>query len=123
MTPHARRAAALILSVSAAVMAVGMPLSGPDGRVGVALGAAAAAAVQLVMMVVVVPRWFADHPFAGVGTGMLARFGLLALAGMVAVPRLGLPPVPTLLSLATTLFLTGIGEPLLAARNPVNEAR
>jgi hypothetical protein len=46
---------------------------------------------------------------------MLARFLLVGLAALVAVPALGLPPAPVLLSLVTVLFATTLIEPVLFA--------
>jgi hypothetical protein len=49
------------------------------------------------------------------GVGMLARFLLVAVAALVAVPALGLPMAPALLSMVTVLFATTLIEPVLFA--------
>ena len=52
---------------------------------------------------------------AAFGVGMLARFLLVAVAALVAIPALGVPMGPALLSMVTVLFATTLIEPVLFA--------
>ncbi len=52
---------------------------------------------------------------AALGVGMLARFLLVAVAALVAIPALGVPMGPALLSMVTVLFATTLIEPVLFA--------
>lgn len=88
----------------------------PADRPAAAIGAGVAAAWQGLVFAATLTA-FPKNRLAAFGVGMLARLLLVVLAGVVAVPALGLSPAPTLLSLVTVLFATSVLEPVLVAGN------
>jgi hypothetical protein len=106
--------AAATLVVAALVLAGGWALVPPGARRGVLFGVAAAAVVQLVATSAagaVLPA----NRVGAFGLGMIARFAAVVAVGVLVVPRAGLPPAPTLLSMVTVLFATTLIEPVLHA--------
>ncbi|HTS87353.1 MAG TPA: hypothetical protein VMG41_02590 [Gemmatimonadales bacterium] len=98
-----RRYAAGFVVVVLAAGALSALLGGAD-RTGVlvVLGLVAAVQVPLGWWLV---RSVGRPSVVGVWVfGMLARFGLVAIAGLVIVPRLGLPAQSTLVSVVGLLF-------------------
>ena len=85
-----------------------------EQRRAVAIGVGAGAAWQALVLSVTFTALHHNR-LAAFGVGMLARFLLVALAALVAVPALHLPPAPVLLSLVTVLFATSLIEPVLFA--------
>ena len=104
-------ALAAVIVVAVVVWAAGSALVGPEGRRGVAAGAAMGGSWQLLVLAVVAVALPGNRMLAH-GVGMLARLALVGAAGLVIVPAAGLPPAPTLLTLVTVLFATTLIEPV-----------
>ena len=94
------------------------PGIGADGLRAVVTSAGVAFSTQLLTFGLA--RFFMPTNFmAGVGIGMLIRFGVLVAHGFVGAALLGLPQTPALVSLAAFFFLTTLIEPLFLPRtNP-----
>lgn len=91
------------------------PGIGPDGLRAVVTSAGVAFSVQLLTFGLV--KFFMPTNFmAGVGIGMLIRFGVLVVHGFLGARLLGLPQTPALVSLAAFFFLTTLIEPLFLPR-------
>ena len=87
------------------------PQIGPDGLRAVVTSAGVAFMVQLLTFGMV--KFFMPTNFmAGVGIGMLIRFGVLVVHGFIGSSLLGLPQTPALVSLAAFFFITTLIEPL-----------
>lgn len=100
-----------IAAIAAVVWAAGLAFVGPEGRRGVAAGAAIAAgwqALVLAILTVALPH----NRLIAHGVGMLARLAMVVAAGLVIVPATGLPLGPTLLTMVTVLFATTLIEPV-----------
>lgn len=104
-------ALAAVILVAVVVWAVGSAVAGPQGRRGVAAGAAMGGLWQLLVLAVLSVALPANRLLAH-GVGMLARLALVVAAGLVIVPAAGLPAAPTLLTLVTVLFATTLIEPV-----------
>jgi len=85
--------------------------SAADHR-AILVSAGLAIVVQLVAFTIVrlVPR---EHVVAGWGVGVLLRFAVLALYGLVIANAMGLPSAAALVSFASFLFVSTTIEPLL----------
>jgi hypothetical protein len=98
------------------IAAVGWILSvfytSPADHRAILVSAGLAIVVQLVAFTIVrlVPR---EHVVAGWGVGVLLRFAVLALYGLVIANAMGLPSAAALVSLACFLFVSTTIEPLL----------
>lgn len=79
-----------------------------------ALGIAAGVALVVQVIAFLIAREFArrQNVMAGWGIGIILRFVVLILFGLVAVPKFGLPLGSSLLGLATFLFVSTLIEPL-----------
>ena len=111
-----------IAALAAVVWGVGSALVGPEGRPGVAAGAAMGGAWQVLVLGVLAVALPGNRLLAH-GVGMLARLALVVAAGVVIVPAAKLPLGPTLLTLVTVLFATTLIEPVAfstGARNDKN---
>ena len=113
--------ARLLARLLAATAAVGVVVYGtaclmvaPAQRPSAAIGAGMAAAWQALVFAATLTA-LPHNRLAAFGVGMLARLLLVAAAGLVAVPALGLDPAPALLSMVTVLFATTVIEPVLLA--------
>ena len=84
----------------------------PDVRRALKTGALLAFAVQLVAFLIVRAMARRQQVIAGWGIGITLRFAALFIFGLVAVPKLNLPLAPSLLGLATYLFVSTLIEPL-----------
>ena len=104
-------ALAAVILVAVVVWAAGSALVGPEGRPGVAAGAAMGGIWQLLVLAVVAVALPGNRMIAH-GVGMLARLALVVAVGLVIVPAAGLPGAPTLLTLVTVLFATTLIEPV-----------
>ena len=100
-----------IAALAAVVWGVGSALVGPEGRPGVAAGAAMGGAWQVLVLGVLAVALPGNRLLAH-GVGMLARLALVVAAGVVIVPAAKLPLGPTLLTLVTVLFATTLIEPV-----------
>ena len=100
--------AALIAAIWAILALV---FSEPDVRRALTFAAPLALVVQLVAFFIVRAMARRKNVIAGWGIGIVLRFAALLIFGLVAVPRLGLPLAPALLSLATYLFVSTLIEP------------
>jgi hypothetical protein len=114
------RLLAAVGAVAAAVYLAALLVVPAEARRGVAIGVGAGAAWQALVLAVTLTA-LGHNRLAAFGVGMLARFLLVALAALVAVPALKLPPAPVLLSLVTVLFATTLIEPVLFAAGARNE--
>ena len=104
-------ALAAVLLIAAVVWAVGSMVVPPEGRRGVAAGAAIAAGWQLLILAIVAIALPGNRMIAH-GVGMLARLAMVVAAGLVIIPATGLPAAPTLLTMVTVLFATTLIEPV-----------
>ncbi|HET7231448.1 MAG TPA: hypothetical protein VFJ16_15675 [Longimicrobium sp.] len=100
-----------VLLVAGMVWAAGSALVPPEGRRGVAAGAAMGGIWQLLVLAVLAVALPGNRMIAH-GVGMVARLALVAAAGLVIVPAAGLPQAPTLFTLVTVLFATTLIEPV-----------
>jgi hypothetical protein len=100
-----------VLLVAVVVWAAGSAMVGPEGRRGVAAGAAIGGGWQLLILAVVAIALRGNRMIAH-GVGMLARLAMVVAAGLVIVPAAKLPPTPTLLTMVTVLFATTLIEPV-----------
>lgn len=100
--------------VAVLVWAVGSRMVAPADRHAVAVGVMLAAAWQGVIFAVTVTS-LPHNRLVAFGVGMLARFLLVAVAALVALPALQVPLGPALLSMVTVLFATTLIEPVLFA--------
>jgi hypothetical protein len=87
-------------------------LVAPSSRGGLAIGAGAAFAFQATTFGALAAALGPERPALIYGLGMVGRFLLLAGMALIVVPALGIPPVPTLISLVATLFATTLVEPV-----------
>lgn len=85
---------------------------GPQALRAILVSAVVAFVVQ-VLSFALARRTAATNPFAGYGLGVLLRFVTLGVYALVFVPRLALPSMPALLSLATFFFVSTLVEPPL----------
>jgi hypothetical protein len=85
---------------------------GVDARRAIVTSAGVAYVVQLGAFVLA-RSTAGTNPFAGYGLGVLLRFVTLGLYALVFVPRLALPSMPALVSLATFFFVSTLVEPPL----------
>jgi hypothetical protein len=108
------RLLAAVAGIAAVVFLLASLMVPPASRRAVAIGVGAGAAWQALVLTVTLTA-LPHNRLAAFGVGMLARFLLVALAALVAVPALKLPPAPVLLSLVTVLFATTLIEPVLFA--------
>lgn len=97
----------LVVSVCCAVMLEGA------GRAGALSGAVVAFAVQVLGFWLLFVWMFPGHQGLAYGLGVLGRMVLVMFAALWAVPVVGLPLAPTLLSLVAVLFLTTLSEPIV----------
>ncbi|HEX8903851.1 MAG TPA: hypothetical protein VF771_03360 [Longimicrobiaceae bacterium] len=113
-TTRLARLLAATVVIAVLVWAVGSRIVAPGDRQAVAAGVLAAAAWQALVFAVTVTA-LPHNRLAAFGVGMLARFLLVAVAALVAVPALKLAMGPALLSMVTVLFATTLIEPVLFA--------
>ena len=83
----------------------------PDVQRTLAISALLAFVVQLVAFLIVRAMARRKNVIAGWGIGIVLRFAALLIFGLVVVPRLNLPLTPSLLGLATYLFVSTLIEP------------
>ena len=112
--PRLLKLLAAVAGIAAVVYLLASLMVPAEQRRAVAIGVGAGAAWQALVLTVTLTALHHNR-LAAFGVGMLARFLLVALAALVAVPALGLPPAPVLLSLVTVLFATTLIEPVLFA--------
>ena len=99
------------LTVIAATAAVlWMVYGSPNDRRAVVLGAGIAFAVQVAAFAVAA-NLARTNIMAGWGLGIMVRVVALIVYALVAVPKLGLPLVAALISLAFYFFLSTLIEP------------
>lgn len=108
---------ALYAAISLALVVVGgwlftIVYPGPAARQAIVISACVAFVVQMGAFLLA-RSTAATNPFAGYGLGVLLRFVTLGLYALVFVPRLALPSMPALLSLATFFFVSTLVEPPL----------
>jgi hypothetical protein len=106
------RLLAAVAGIAAVVFLLAALMVPAEQRRAVAIGVGMGAAWQALVLTVTLTALHHNR-LAAFGVGMLARFLLVALAALVAVPALELPPAPVLLSLVTVLFATTLIEPVL----------
>ena len=78
---------------------------------GVTVGVALAAVWQLLVLSVLAVT-MRGNPLIAHGVGMLGRLAMVGVAGLVLIPRAGLPAAPTLFAMVTVLFATTLIEPV-----------
>lgn len=96
-------------------VAVGLlwPVLSPSGRTGVLLAAVVTWPVQAVAFGLLCRKRDRPNGFLAMWAGgTLVRMGLVLAAGIVVVRRPELPPVPTLLAMASFFFVMLLLEPL-----------
>ena len=108
---------ALYAAISLALVVVGgwlftIVYPGPAARRAIVISAGLAFVVQLASFLLA-RSTAGTNPFAGYGLGVLLRFVTLGLYAVVFVPRLALPSLPALVSLATFFFVSTLVEPPL----------
>ena len=104
-------AALAVAVIAALVWLAGMAMVAPEGRRGVTVGVVLGAAWQLLVLGVL-GMAMPGKPMIAHGVGMLGRLAMVAAAGLVLIPRAGLPPAPTLFAMVTVLFATTLIEPV-----------
>jgi hypothetical protein len=109
-----------IAVIAAAVLGAGAAMVRPEERHAVVVGVALAAGWQAVVFLVTAVA-LGHNRLAAFGVGMLSRLLLVMAAALVAVPALGVPAAPMLLSLVTVLFLTTLIEPVVFAAGARND--
>jgi hypothetical protein len=109
-----------VVAIAVGVYLVAALMVPAEQRRAVAIGVGAGAVWQALVLTVTLTALHHNR-LAAFGVGMIARFLLVALAALVAVPALKLPPAPVLLSLVTVLFATTLIEPVLFAAGARNE--
>jgi hypothetical protein len=109
-----------VVAIAVGVYLVAALMVPAEQRRAVAIGVGAGAVWQGLVLAVTLTALHHNR-LAAFGVGMIARFLLVALAALVAVPALKLPPAPVLLSLVTVLFATTLIEPVLFAAGARNE--
>ena len=105
---------AAIAGIAAVVYLLASLMVPAEQRRAVAIGVGAGAAWQALVLAVTLTA-LGHNRLAAFGVGMLARFLLVAVAALVALPALGVPMGPALLSMVTVLFATTLIEPVLFA--------
>lgn len=96
--------------VAGAVALLGAGMVAPPAREGVWAGVAVAFACQTIVFWLLFVGIFPDRRVLAHLMGVLGRLLVFALTALVWVPRSGLPPAPTLLSLVAVFFVTTIAE-------------
>jgi hypothetical protein len=114
------RLLAAVAAVAALVWAAASLMVAPEQRHAVTVGVVGAAVWQALVLTVTFTA-LSHNRLAAFGVGMLARFLLVAVTALVALPALGLPQAPLLLSMVTVLFATSLIEPVLFAAGARNE--
>ena len=114
------RLLAAVAGVAALVGAVSLAVVRPADRGAVAFGVLAAAVWQALVFGATVTA-LPHNRLAAFGVGMLARFLLVAVAALVAVPALKLAMGPALLPMVTVLFATTLIEPVLHGAGAGND--
>lgn len=105
-------ALASVLTLALGVWLFGLVFHAPDERQAVMLSAVTALVVQLVAFVAL-RLGGRERSIAMWGVGMLLRFATLTVFAFAVVGALGMPPVATLVSLATFFFVSSLLEPFL----------
>ena len=105
---------AAVAGIAAVVYLAASLMVPPESRRAVAIGVGLGAAWQALVLTVTLAA-LGHNRLAAFGVGMLARFLLVAVAALVAIPALGVPMGPALLSMVTVLFATTLIEPVLFA--------
>jgi hypothetical protein len=105
---------AAVAVIAAVVYLLASLMVPAESRRAVAIGVGAGAAWQALVLAVTLTA-LGHNRLAAFGVGMLARFLLVAVAALVALPALGVPMGPALLSMVTVLFATTLIEPVLFA--------
>ena len=105
---------AAVAGIAALVYLAASLMVPPESRRAVAIGVGLGAAWQALVLTVTLVA-LGHNRLAAFGVGMLARFLLVAVAALVAIPALGVPMGPALLSMVTVLFATTLIEPVLFA--------
>jgi hypothetical protein len=105
---------AAVAGIAAVVYLAASLMVPPESRRAVAIGVGLGAAWQALVLAVTLTA-LGHNRLAAFGVGMLARFLLVAVAALVAIPALGVPMGPALLSMVTVLFATTLIEPVLFA--------
>jgi len=108
------RLLAAVAGIAAVVYLLASLMVPAEQRRAVAIGVGAGAAWQALVLTVTLTA-LGHNRLAAFGVGMLARFLLVAVAALVALPALGVPMGPALLSMVTVLFATTLIEPVLFA--------
>jgi hypothetical protein len=114
------RTAALFLAVTVALTAVvgwilGYFFRSPAEHHAILVSAVVAVVVQLLAFTIMrlVKR---EHVIAGWGVGVILRFAVLAVYGLVIAKAMGLPSAAALVSLAAFFFVSTTVEPLFVKR-------
>jgi hypothetical protein len=97
-----------VIAVAAAIL--WLLYVAPNERRAVVIGALVAFAVQVAAFAVALTL-ARSNVMAGWGLGIVVRFVALAAYALLAVPRLGLPMMAALVSLALFFFLSTLIEP------------
>jgi hypothetical protein len=108
------RLTAAVTAVAVVVWLLASLIVPPASRSAAAFGAGIAAGWQALVFAATITA-FHKNRLAAFGVGMLARLILVAAAGLVIVPAMGIDPAPALLSMVTVLFATTVIEPVLFA--------
>ncbi|HVG45199.1 MAG TPA: hypothetical protein VM890_10730 [Longimicrobium sp.] len=112
--PRLLKLLAAVAGIAAVVWLLASLMVPPESRRAVAIGVGVGAAWQALVLAVTLTA-LGHNRLAAFGVGMLARFLLVAVAALVALPALGVPMGPALLSMVTVLFATTLIEPVLFA--------
>jgi hypothetical protein len=101
-----------VVLIAAVGWVLGIFFRTPEEHHAILVSAAITIVVQLIAFTIVrlVKR---EHVIAGWGIGVLLRFAVLALYGLVIAKAMGLPSAAALVSLACFLFVSTTIEPLL----------
>ena len=95
--------------------ALGLYFTTPAEHHAILVSAIVAIVVQLLAFTIM--RLVAsEHVIAGWGVGVLLRFAVLAIYGLVITKAMGLPSAAALVSLAAFLFVSTTVEPLFVKK-------
>lgn len=118
MTGPGIRYALGALAMAALAVLLGIGMAGPDARDGVLVGGGVALALQVASFWLLAVLFFPGRRLLAFGLGIAARFLTVGIAALLLIPRLALPPAPTLLTLVAVFVLTTLLEPVVLHTAP-----